>query len=101
MSFPPIDPEEIKVAELDFSPDLPSGVTLGSVVMSVEVLSGSDATPSSVVVGVPLVVGNIVRTRLRGKVNGVVYEVRAVATDSDGGKHVISKRLECARMSPQ
>lgn len=101
MSFPPIDPEEIKVAEMDFSPDLPAGVTLGSVVMSVAVLSGADPLPSNVILGVPLIVGGTVKTRLKGQVNGVVYEVRAVATDSAGNKHVMAKRLECARMSPQ
>lgn len=101
MSFPPIDPEEIKVAELDFSPDLPDGATLSSVVMSAGVLSGQDPSPSTVLLGVPLIVGNTVKTRVKGQINGVVYEVRAVATDSAGNKHVMSQRLVCARMSPQ
>lgn len=99
--FPPIDPDEIKTAEFDFSSEVPSGTTISGAVVACTTISGSDATPEGVLLGVAQVSGLVVLQRIRGKVDGVLYVIRAVATDSDGGKHVISSQLQCARATPQ
>lgn len=94
-TFPEIDTEEIKVAVLDFDRDLEASVTVASVAIAVTVHQGTDDSPNLVLVGTPQILGRQVLQRIKGRVDGCIYKLRARGVDSDGLAHVIPYLLPC------
>lgn len=78
----PIDTEEAVPIDFDFRAALPEGVTIsGAPVLTCEVESGTDPTPTARLDGAPQVTGgSYVRQFFSGAVAGCVYRVRCVAT---------------------
>lgn len=86
--FGPIEVGEIKAVRFDFSSE--TALTLSSPVVSLRVLSGTDATPQAMLSGVPAVVGLEVVQKLAPTVGGCTYEIWAFANDSDGLRHRVA-----------
>ena len=73
ITFTPKDPAEALFYGIDFSNLLGSGETITSATASMRVVSGTDAAPSAMLSGSPVVNGGIVSHKLTGGVAGVVY----------------------------
>ena len=86
---PPKLVSETRIDTVDFSPFLPVGVTLSSVVASIVVYSGVDSTPSAVLTGAA-VAGSTVNVTTTGGVLGVIYALSLVATFSNAAGRTIS-----------
>jgi len=71
-------------ASFDFAQDLTIGETLTSVSSTAAVYSGADASPSSLLDGVPVVSGKQVIQNLTGGVLGTVYYLYIAAATSLG-----------------
>ena len=98
MSLPPIDAViQKQTIALDFGQFLPSGVVLtGTPTVTLSVVSGVDATPSSRLSGLPKigtvapqqggsgVANTAILQQLVGLLGGVTYLVTAYCTRSDG-----------------
>ena len=67
----------------DFLSDLPIGVTIDSATVTVAVVSGTDASPSSLKYGSPSISGAKVGQMFTGGVTGVIYSALCAATCSD------------------
>lgn len=70
------DPSDIITVEFNFTADA-TAVTTPSVTISAA--SGTDADPSTMLVGPPVVAGAIVTQRVQGGLNGVTYALQCVA----------------------
>ena len=66
----------------DFSPIMASGETISSAVCVVQVKEGSDPSPSSIMVGSPVVSGQTAAQRISGGLDGVIYRLEMTATTS-------------------
>jgi hypothetical protein len=66
----------------DFSPIMASAETISSATCAVEVVSGTDSSPSSILVGTPTVSGQQVAQRISGGLDGVIYRIEMTATTS-------------------
>ena len=65
-----------------FSPIMASGETISSADCVVQVKEGSDPSPSSIMVGSPVVSGQTAAQRISGGLDGVIYRVEMTATTS-------------------
>lgn len=79
---PPKFATETRLDALDFSPFLPSGVTVSSAVAVVQVWSGIDLVPT--LVATPVAATPFVNNTITGGVLGVIYIVTVRATLSNG-----------------
>lgn len=77
--FPDKDPAEIITVEFDFRPEVGSAVVTSPEVTA-ELLAGTDASPSAILLGGPTIEGPIVRQRLQGGTDGADYGLRCLAT---------------------
>ena len=66
----------------DFSPIMASGETISSAACVVQVKEGSDPSPSSIMVGSPVVSGQTAAQRISGGLDGVIYRLEMTATTS-------------------
>ena len=66
----------------DFSPIMASGETISSADCVVQVKEGSDPSPSSIMVGSPVVSGQTAAQRISGGLDGVIYRLEMTATTS-------------------
>jgi hypothetical protein len=66
----------------DFSPIMASSETISSATSTVEVVSGNDSSPTSILVGSPVVSGQLVAQRISGGLDGVIYRIEVTATTS-------------------
>ena len=66
----------------DFSTVMASSETISSAVCTVEVVSGTDPTPSTIKVGSPVISGQQVAQRISGGLDGVIYRLEMSATTS-------------------
>ena len=66
----------------DFSPIMASGETISSASCVIQVKEGSDPSPSSIMVGSPVISGQTVAQRISGGLDGVIYRVEMTATTS-------------------
>jgi hypothetical protein len=71
-------------ATFDFAEDLASGETISTADWAVTVVTGTDASPGSVLTGSPTISGSKVTHMVQGGVDGVIYCVRCRATTSQG-----------------
>lgn len=86
-------PAEIKTVALDFSGVIPAGDSIASMVAVMAVLSGTDASPSSLLSGAPVKVGDVVTQKVVGGVVGVDYELSITVTTTAGLKFTSSGLL--------
>lgn len=92
----PIEIGEIKTLTFDFTAEAKSGAVLSAPSVVVEVLSGTDLTPSNVKLGVATVDGLNVLQKVQPGVVGCVYKLRALVSDAAGNRHGISVKLQVA-----
>ena len=90
----PIEVGEIKRVKFDFSTEAAAGVTLSLPDVDCVIWEGADATPASVLVGLPSVSGMFVEQVVQPGVVGCTYKLSAVATDSSGLRHKMSTLLK-------
>lgn len=86
--------EQVPLA-FDFSPDLPSGVTvIAADSVEVVVIRGTDATPATIKVGAPAISGSDLLQMVNPLITGVEYRLTAWAIWSDGQKRAITGKLQ-------
>ena len=88
----PIQTGEEKPVAFDFTDEEVSG-SIVSAVVSVSLKSGTDPSPSAVISGSASISGMRVIQKVVYQVDGAVYLLQCVATDSAGFKHTISAYL--------
>lgn len=66
----------------DFSPVIRSTESIVSATSSVEVKEGTDPSPSSILIGTPIVSGTLVAQRISDGLDGVIYRLEVTATTS-------------------
>ena len=66
----------------DFSTVMASSETISSATSTVEVVSGNDSSPTSILVGSPVISGQQVAQRISGGLDGVIYRIEVSATTS-------------------
>lgn len=77
----------------DFSYDLPGGDTITGASWTLVVVSGTDSSPSSRLIGAPTINGALVSQQIGNTPAGVRYAVRALATTSGGNSISIFSHL--------
>lgn len=88
-TWPAKDPDESLVSAFDFSAEIDPGETLSSVLCSIAVLAGVDASAASVLFGSPTIAGGVVLQPFHGGVDGVTYTLRCVATLAPTGRVLV------------
>jgi hypothetical protein len=76
--------EETSVVTFDFTSRLNVGATISTQVVTSEVYSGVDASPSAMISGSASASGTVVTQLITGGVLGVLYLLECVITTSDG-----------------
>jgi hypothetical protein len=66
----------------DFSTVMASTETISSATSTVQVVSGNDSSPTSILVGSPVISGQLVAQRISGGLDGVIYRIEVSATTS-------------------
>jgi hypothetical protein len=66
----------------DFSTVMSSGETISLATSTVEVVSGTDANPTAILVGSPVISGQQVAQRISGGLDGVIYRIEVTSTTS-------------------
>ena len=89
----PLEIGEIKAARFDFTNEAGAGATLSAQSVTCVVVSGTDPSPSSVLVGSATVDGPFIVQKIQPGVAGCVYKLRALATDETGLRHGITAKL--------
>ncbi len=95
MRLPPKDPAEIKTVRFMYAGELERGVTIASMTMSIALAAGVDAGYAAVLDGAALIDNTTfdVLQRVKLGLADCDYELRCVATDSSGQKHLIAATL--------
>lgn len=98
MRTAPKDPYEIKLVRFEFSTEIEAGATITGIERSITTRVGSDPSPENVPLGAMVVDNeNLFGLQLvQGGVDGCEYEIRALATDSNGLKHLVVATLPVA-----
>lgn len=94
----PKDPEEIKVMKFPFARELNGGTIASVTSVTVATHTGTDATPSAVLLGAAVVSGTDVLQRVQAGVDGVTYKLRAKVVDNAGNVHVVADTLRVATL---
>ena len=81
------DPGENFLVDFNF-PDATANLTGATV--TVEVISGTDATPAALLVGSPVTSGKLVQQRVDDGIPGCRYRFRCVATDGTSGYTLVT-----------
>lgn len=87
-TFSTKDPDEVWQLSVDFSKILASGETISSSTWSVTAYTGTDASPSSILSGIPSIVGTKSKHTVIDGLDGVVYRIKATAETSLGNTYV-------------
>ena len=66
----------------NFSTVMSTGETISLATSTVEVISGTDASPTAILVGSPSINGQVVSQRISGGLDGVIYRIQVTATTS-------------------
>lgn len=77
----------------DFGNDLPNGDTITGASWTLVVVSGTDSSPSSRLIGASTVNGTLVSQQIGGTPAGVRYAVRALAMTAQGNSISIFSHL--------
>lgn len=92
----PLELDEIKTVVFDFSSEVDDGIVLNTPTVTVTVLDGTDASPSSVKQGVPAINGQYVTQQVKPGVVGVHYKLRCTVLDQNGNKHGVTAHMKVA-----
>ena len=71
---------ESELFTFDYSPVLGAGENILSATCSVQVMSGTDSSPSSILTGSPFISGSLVSQRISNGVSEVTYRITMTAT---------------------
>lgn len=80
---------------MDFVNDLPTGDSVSTVAFTMTVASGTDASPSSRIDGLPGVSGTQVGTRVSGLLPNVTYILKATVTTTLGNTLILYSHIPC------
>ena len=80
---------EIVDVGMNFQALLSATGTISNAVWGVAVLSGADATPSSLLEGTTAISGTTAYVRLHGGLTGVTYRIRG-EVDASSGEHFVA-----------
>jgi hypothetical protein len=78
----------------DFSPAMGTGETITASSSTVLVVSGTDASPTSILQGSPVVSGQQVAQRVYGGLDGVIYRIQMTVTTSAANTLVLLADLQ-------
>jgi len=88
--YSPANVDENEIFGIDFVDDFNSTETILSATWSLTVKTGTDATPSSHLIGISSLQGRTQTSqRISGLVAGVTYIVKCVATTNQGNTYVL------------
>ena len=93
--FDPAQVGESEVYSLDFANDMNTNDVISTVSFTLDVESGTDATPSARLDGLPSHFGKIAMQRLSGLVLGVVYIITATIVTTQGNTLSLWSRVRC------
>lgn len=94
--FSPIYTTEQVVLTFDFSAALGDGeMLINPPTVSVGLVSGTDPTPSSTLIGIPSIVGSSVLQTIGGLQPGAIYDIIATAPTSGGQILVLNSHQQC------
>ena len=82
------DPEEIIELGFEFAAIIEAAETITSASFDVSVLSGSDATPTAMLYGSPIIAGTVVSHKISGGVDGCTYRIECTANTSANNKYI-------------
>jgi len=85
------DPREVKMVRLEYASELEANVTIVGIEREIATVEGSDPSPQNFLAG-PLVIDNVNSYGLQvvqDGLDGCAYEIRGLATDSTGLKHLV------------
>ena len=91
-----IDPDDREPLEFNFSL-YSGGLPVDSATVEVELMRGSDPTPSNVLQGSLVISGAVVYQRVHQAVNGAIYKFRCRGVFTDGRAKVLAGILPCVR----
>lgn len=77
------------MATFDFTAEVDAGESIFSAVVSVSLLAGTDATPSALLTGSPVIAAGTVLQPFHAGVDGVTYTLRCVATLTPTGRVLV------------
>lgn len=100
IAFPPKITTEVNTVSFDFLGLLALGETISSAAVTVEVSSGTDASPSDLLSGGPSADGTIVSQKLTGGVAGVIYCVICAITTSEGQELILQGLVAVVSTNP-
>lgn len=86
---------ESRVYGFDFSRLLEPGETLVSATFTIAVVEGSDPAAAAMLVGSASTSGSVVRQRVAGGVQAVLYQVTATVASSAGSTLIGKQLLAC------
>lgn len=95
MQLPHKDPAETKLLRFEFATEIEGGATIQLLERQISVAQGTDPAAASVLDGSPSIDNTNLYAlqRVTGGVDGCDYEIRMLATDSAGLKHLVVGRL--------
>ena len=95
MLLPYKDPAERKLLKFEFATEIEPGQTIQTLERTITTVAGTDASPALVLDGVPQIDNpNLLALQpVKDGLDGCDYEIRMLATDSAGLKHLIVARL--------
>lgn len=73
----------------DFSTVMSTGETISSASCTVQVKDGSDASPSAILLGSPVVSGQLVAQRIYNGLDGVIYNIQMSVISSLANTYTI------------
>lgn len=92
--FDPADPGEDQVYGFDFVNDMLTGDVINRAVVSFTVQTGVDGSPSSHLVGMPIITPpTVVAQRVENLIAGVTYILQIVATTQQGDTLSLYSRI--------
>jgi hypothetical protein len=93
--FSPIYGTEQVTLSFDFSPALASGETLLTPVVSIVLVSGTDATPAARLIGSPFIIGTFVLQAIATLQTGATYDVVATVGTTAVQILTTNAKIEC------
>lgn len=96
MDFPPANPADDNVYTIDFINEWADGITISNASATLTVFQGTDASPSSHLVGPAFITApTFASQQIRGLVAGNIYSLNIIAVSSDGFQYELYALLPC------
>ena len=94
----PKDPAEVKVLRLEYATEIEATTTITSIDVSIATIVGIDAAPGNVLDGAIVIDNDKLYglQRVKAGLDQCTYEIRGLATDSAGLKHLVVATLPVA-----